>query len=240
MPDQQPTIKQQRDLKQEMKEQRRQAAARGERVKNIITWSIIGAVLAGVVALIVMTGGGTASSTVAAVTDQDHIRGKQTAPVVIIEYSDFQCPACASYFPVMKSLEQKYGDKLALVYRYYPLTQIHKNADLASRAGEAAAVQGKFWEMHDILFDRQNDWAAGSDVQQQMLDYAAELKLDVNKFKSDLTSQPVKDRVSRDVASGNAVALQGTPTFFLNGQKIANPGSEDAFAKLIDAALAGR
>lgn len=240
MPDQSaPTIKEQRDLKQQDKERRRQAAARQGRIKTIITWSIVGLVVAGIVALIVVSRGPAGSGTVAAVTDQDHIQGPRTAKATVIEYSDFQCPACAAYYPIMKGLEQKYGDKLALVYRYFPLTQIHQNADLASRAGEAAASQGKFWEMHDLLFERQDSWSTASNAKQMMIDYAQELQLDETKFTKDIDSKEVKDRVNVDVSSGNSAGLSGTPTFFLNGTKLTNPGSADAFSKLIDAQLAG-
>ncbi len=236
-----PTIKEQRHLKQEMKEQRRQSAAHQERTKQIVTWSIVGLVVVGIVALIIASRGpaGSGSSSVAAVTDQDHVQGPRTAKAVVIEYSDLQCPACGAYYPIMKGLQQKYGDKLALVYRHYPLTQLHQYAQLAAQASEAANLQGKFWEMHDLLFERQDSWPQAKNVRQTMIDYATELKFDVAKFTTDLDSSVVKDRVNRDVSSGNAVGISGTPTFFLNGTKLTNPGSADAFSKLIDAQLAG-
>lgn len=239
MPDaSQPTIKEQRNLKQEEKERRRQASARQNKMKNIITWSIVGAVIVAIVVLIVISskGGGT-TATVASVTAEDHVKGSATAPVTIIEYSDFQCPACAAYFPIMKSLEQKYGDQIAIVYRNYPLTQIHPNAQLAAQAAEAANLQGKFWEMHDLLFERQSSWSSLSNAKQTFIDYAKELQLDEQKFTDDLNSSDIKNRVAADVASGNSVAISGTPTFFLNGKKLTNPSTEDAFAKLIDAEL---
>jgi len=232
---QQPTIKEQRDLKQQEKDRRRQTAARGERTKNIITWSIVGAVVLGIIYLVVISAkSGGSTATVAAVTSDDHLKGSQTAKVTLIEYSDFQCPACAAYFPIVKSLEQKYGDKIAIVYRNYPLTQIHQNAQISAQAAEAANLQGKFWEMHDILFDRQSSWSTAGNVKQTLTDFAKELQLDEKKFSDDLNSSAVKDRVTKDVTSGNAVGVTGTPTFFLNGKKLSNPASEDAFVKLID------
>lgn len=240
MPDQlPPTIKQQRDLKQQEKERRRQASARHDRTKNIITWSIVGAVAVGIVALIIISsrGSGSPSGAVVAVTDQDHVRGPVSAKAVIIEYSDFQCPACGAYYPTMKNLEKKYGDQIAIVYRNFPLTSLHKNAQLAAQAAEAANLQGKFWEMHDRLFERQEDWSTLSDAGKTFGEYAKELNLDVTRFSADLTSSPVKDRVTRDVDSGNAVNIAGTPTFFMNGKKLTNPGSEDVFSSLIDAEL---
>lgn len=239
MPDQPaPTIKEQRNLKQEMKEQRRRSVARQERTKNIITWSIVGAVIIGVVALIVMSSKGSGNNAVvAAVTDQDHIQGPSTAKAVIIEYSDFQCPACGAFYSTLKNIEKKYGDRIALVYRNYPLTSLHQNAQLAAQAAEAANLQGKYWEMHDLLFERQKDWSAVGDVATTFTDYAQELKLDTSKFSTDLKSAAVKDRITRDVDSGNAVGIAGTPTFFLNGKQLTNPGSEEVFSGLIDAEL---
>jgi protein-disulfide isomerase len=236
MPDQQPTIKQQRDLKQEMKEQRRQANARQERVKNIITWSVIGLAVAGVITLIVIGSRGTPTTgTLPSVSSADHVLGSSTAAVTLIEYSDFECPACATYQPIVNELEKKYGDKIAVVYRYFPLRQIHKSADLAAQASEAAGLQGKFWEMHDLLFSRQTQWSTASDVKQTLIDYASELKLDTAKFTADLESQTVKDRVNIDVASGEAIGINSTPTFYLNGEKLANMNPNiDAFAAKID------
>lgn len=235
----QPTVKQQRDLKQQEKDRRRQATARQDKTKNIITWTSIGVVVVGIIWLIAVSSkGGGSNVAVAAVTADDHIRGVQTAPVVLIEYSDFQCPACGSYFPIVQGLKVTYGDQLAVVYRNYPLTQLHQYAQLAAQAAEAAARQGKYWEMHDLLFDRQKSWSTASDVKQTFIDYAKELKLDEATFKNDLESSTVKDRVTRDITSGNAVSITGTPTFFLNGEKIANPNGEAAFKQLIDAKLA--
>lgn len=235
----QPTIKQQRDLKHEMKEQRRQTARRQEKTKNIVTWSIVGAVIAGVIYLIVVGGGGGSSTnaTVAAVDPAvDHIEGSATAQVVMVEYSDYECSACSAYYPTVKEMQTKYGDKLALVYRNYPLTTLHQYAQVSAEAAEAAGLQGKYWEMHDKLFDNR-DWVTASNVKQTLIGYAKELKLDEKKFATDIDSSTVKNRIQRDVDSGNAVAITGTPTFFLNGKRIDNPAGSDNFIKAIDAAL---
>lgn len=240
MPDQlQPTIKQLRDLKQEEKERRRQAAQRQNRVKNIVTWGIVGLVLAGVVALIVVSSkGSTSSGTLAPITDQDHLRGSLTAKAMIIEYSDFQCPACGLYYPILKELETKYGEKIGVVYRHFPLTTVHQYSQQAAQASEAAQFQGKFWEMHDKLFEEQKNWSVESDVKKVFTEYAKGLGLDPAKFSDDMNSSAVKDRITKDVDNGNAIKISGTPTFYLNGSKISNPGTTDAFAKLIDDALA--
>jgi protein-disulfide isomerase len=231
------TIKTQRELKQEMKQQKRQAAARQDKVKNIITWTIIGGVVVAIIALAIASRGGSGSGTVAPVTDQDHVRGERSAKAVIIEYSDFQCPACGAYHPVLKNLEAKFGKDVAVVYRNFPLTTLHQYAQLAAQAAEAANLQGKYWEMHDLLFERQDAWPKSGNVQQTFVEYANELKLDTAKFTQDITSSTVKDRVALDVTSGNAVAINSTPTFYLNGKKLNNPGSEAAFSTLIEAEL---
>ncbi len=241
-PPAQPTIKQQRDLKQEMKEQKRNEARRQEKTKNIITWSIVGVVIAGIMTLIVISaqGGGSVNANVAAVdATVDHVQGSSDAKAVLIEYSDYQCPACGAYYPLVKQMQEKYGDKLALVYRNYPLTSLHQYAQLGAQAAEAAGLQDKYWEMHDKLFDNQDDWVKAGDVKQKLIDYAKELKLDEKKFKGDLDSSTVKTRVQRDIDSGNAVSVNSTPTFYLNGKKITNPVGADAFSKVIDGVLAG-
>jgi protein-disulfide isomerase len=226
--------------RQQEKLLRRGQGGRGQKANQIVTWGIIGITVAAVIAAIIFAGGSNKALTVAPVTDADHIVGSRTAPAVLIEYSDFQCPACTAYYTVVKNLEAKYGEKLAVVYRNYPLTQLHKNAQLAAQAAEAANLQGAFWPMHDILFDRQDAWANDTSAQQIFTNYATELKLDVAKFGADIDSSVVKDRVAVDVASGNAVGLTGTPTFFLNGTKMDNPGSEQGMINIIDKALAGK
>lgn len=234
----QPTIKQQRDLKQELKAQRRQSQARRERMKSIVTWSVVGLAVVGMIVLVMVSKGGSSESgTLAPVTSDDHIKGSASAPAVLVEYSDYQCPACGAYYPVVKDLAAKYGEKLAVVFRNFPLTSIHPNAQLAAQAAEAAGLQGKYWEMHDQLFENQQTWSAASDIQQTFIDYAKQLGLDEAKFRSDLTSNPVKDRVQRDITSGNTIGINATPTFYLNGEKLTNPAGQAAFEQLIDAAL---
>jgi protein-disulfide isomerase len=117
------------------------------------------------------------------------------------------------------------------------LRQIHKNADLSARASEAAAKQGKFWEMHDMLFDNQEKWAEDNNARNIFEGYASSLELDMEKFKIDIESQDAKDKVQSDFESGRASSVTGTPTFFLNGKKIENPRSSEEFRRLIIDAL---
>lgn len=172
------------------------------------------------------------------VSDSDWYVGGKDATVTLVEYSDFQCPACAAYYPVMKSLAQNYGDKLKIVYRNYPLSQIHANAQLAAQAAEAAGIQGKFFEMHDVLFSNQNNWSDLADPTEAFTTYATQIGLNVDQFKTDLTSSAVKDAIAQDVRGGNRANVDSTPTFFLNGLQISsNPQGLAPFMTLIDAAL---
>lgn len=206
--------------------------------QTITVWLIVAAII-GLVVLIAVLGSraSTSSSPIPEVTSADHISGPITAKAVLVEYSDFQCPACAAYQPIVKQLQQEFGDKLALVYREYPLRQTHKSAQIAAQAAEAADKQGKFWSYHDMLFDRQTSWPQALNVEQTFVDYAKELGLDTAKFSSDYNSQAVKDRIEVDVKSGDTANIPGTPTFYLNGTRI-NPQSFNEFKSLIDSSLA--
>lgn len=169
----------------------------------------------------------------------EHTMGAGNKGVTLIEYGDFQCPSCGAYFPVLQEVKKKYGDDIKFQFRNFPLTQIHPNAMAAHRAAEAASKQGKFWEMHDLLYQRQNLWSSSQNVAQMMEDYATELALNVEQFKQDYQSSSVNDVINADIAAGNQLKITGTPTFILNGQKLDNPDrTVDAFSKLIDAEIA--
>ncbi|MDP2630175.1 MAG: thioredoxin domain-containing protein [Candidatus Uhrbacteria bacterium] len=176
-----------------------------------------------------------ASGEIAVVDASDHVRGNELAQKTLVEYSDLQCPACKAYYPILKDVEKEFGTTVRIVYRHFPLTQIHKNSLAASYATEAASKQGKFWEMHDMLFEKQELWSSGENVAETFVGYAKELGLDTEKFKTDMGSQDVKDRVKRDMNSGTAAGVPGTPTFFLNGKQIDSPRSFEAFRALLQA-----
>lgn len=162
--------------------------------------------------------------------------GLASSSVAVVEYSDFQCPACATYAPVVKQLIADYGDRISVTYRHFPLG-IHPNAPAAAAASEAAGLQGKFWEMSDVLFERQADWSATRAPEELFLSYARTLGLNVERFTADLNSAAVKRAVADDLASANATGLSHTPTFFINGQEIDNPNSYDEFSALVEVAL---
>lgn len=197
----------------------------------ILTTIIIVGGIAGLVFLSGSPSGG--NGTLPEVTTEDHLQGPSSSPAVLVAYSDFQCPACLAYEPILKSLKTEFGDKLTIVFRHFPLKTIHQYAEAAARASEAANLQGKFWEMHDLLYDRQKSWTASTNIDSTLADYAKELGLDVEKFTTDYKSTTVKERVDRDINSGLSLGINSTPTFYLNGSKISNPNSQQAFTDLI-------
>lgn len=178
----------------------------------------------------------TSSVTGQEVTADDWVKGPADAKVTLIEYSDLQCPACASYYPLVKDLGKAFPKDLRIVYRHFPLRQIHTNAQLAAQAAEAAGIQSRFWEYHDILFERQRDWAIEDDPRELFYKYAKELKLDEEKFKTDIDSEAVKQAIDLDIKQGMQARVNATPSFILNGQKIVNPRSLEEFKQLIEKA----
>ncbi|MDB5259193.1 MAG: hypothetical protein JWO73_401 [Candidatus Taylorbacteria bacterium] len=172
------------------------------------------------------------------VTSADWITGSTTAPVTVVEYSDLQCPACQSYHNlVLKKLIAEEGSKFRFVYRHFPLPQ-HMNAYTAALAAEAAGKQGKFWEMHDKLFETQKDWEklATSTAAETFAGYAKTLGLDAAKFKSDESDPALFAKVASSSESGNKTGVDSTPTFFVNGTSIDNPNSYDEFKAVIEKA----
>ena len=172
------------------------------------------------------------------VTVADHVRGPIGAPVTVIEYSDFQCPACALYYPVVEQLIAS-STNVRVVYRHFPLyPKPHPNAMIAAQAAEAAGKQGKFWEMYHFLFPGQNTWADLS--QEKALDifrgYATDIGLNISQYNTDFDSPEVKAKITADRTEGDALGINGTPTFFVNGKAIVNPKGYEAFKKIIDEA----
>ena len=174
------------------------------------------------------------SSNVAPVSAKDITNGENKAKVTLIEYSDFQCPACATYHPIVKQLLEEYKGKIYFVYRIFPLTNIHPNAKISSRAAYAAYKQNKFFEISDLLFGRQKDWSSASDPTGIFMDYARELKLDLKKFQTDLNSDEAKNYVNDSEKQALAEGINSTPTFIVNGVKIKNPAGYEEFKKIID------
>lgn len=152
--------------------------------------------------------------------------GSKKAKVTLVEFSDYECPACGAVNPVVKKLLKKYPNKIRFYYHYFPLPQ-HPESELAAFTSEAAGKQGKFWEMHDKLFENQK-----SLKKEDLLKYAKDLKLDMNKFQKDLVSSEVKQQITADLALGTEIGINQTPTFFLNGIKM-DTFSVEAIEKVI-------
>ena len=168
----------------------------------------------------------------------DHTVGTAGAKVQLLEYGDYQCPACGFFHPITKQIAERYQDRITFTFRHFPLENLHKNAMIASEAAEAAGAQGKYFEMHDKLFTGQSAWSELADPMPTFNQYAGEIGLDVAKFTSDVTSNKYEAMVRASYARGMGLGVNSTPTFFLNGKKIENtPRTYGAFQALIDAAL---
>lgn len=151
----------------------------------------------------------------------DHVLGNKDAKVIIIEYGDYECPGCGAFAPVMSQVSAKYGDSIAFVFRNFPLSSIHPNARAAAAAAESAGLQGKYWEMHDKLYDNQQNWENlnGKQRTDTFASYATTLGLDKDKFIAGLTSDQVIKKIDFDIALGDKVGVNATPTVFVNGKK---------------------
>ena len=166
-----------------------------------------------------------------------HVRGAADAPVTLEEYGDFQCPPCGRLAEPLQQLEKDYGPRLRVIFRNFPFT-IHEHAFEAAHAAEAAGLQGHFWEMHDLLYREQAAWAKSKDVQSLFEGYAGMIHLDVPRFKKDMASERVKEKVEADQKRGQALGVKNTPTIFINQQEVP-PSSLNptALRAAIDAAL---
>lgn len=164
------------------------------------------------------------------VTGRDHIRGPAHAPVTLVEYGDFECPHCGAAYPIVEELRRLVGEELRFVYRHFPLTNSHPHAERAAEAAEAAGAQGRFWAMHDMLFEHQHALDDPS-----LLAYAEALKLDTARFVLELAAQTHAPRVREDFMGGVRSGVNGTPTFFVN--EVRHDGPHD-LASLLRAVTA--
>jgi protein-disulfide isomerase len=148
------------------------------------------------------------------ISDTDHIEGNVHALIELVEYGDYQCPHCGRAYPIVKRIQEELGTNLKFVFRNFPLRNVHPQAMKAAIATEAAGLQGKFWQMHDIVFENQNALSRSS-----LLKYAKVLELDIDKFTIDITRSELRNKVAEDFESGIRSGVNGTPTFFINGEK---------------------
>lgn len=204
--------------------------------KRIVFWTVAVAFIAFCVYIVISGANGNTIYLPGEVNEADHTKGNPNAEIVIVEYSDLQCPACTQYHELVKEVISEYEDEILFVYRHFPLKSIHPNAVYAARATEAAAKQNKFWEMLDILFANQREWATQNRAiaEDYFVEAAGALNLNVNQFQSDYTSDDVAQIVEDQFQSARKANLSYTPTFFLNGELIENPRNLEEFKQLIE------
>lgn len=154
----------------------------------------------------------------------DHVFGNKNSKVVLVEYGDFQCPACGAAYPQVKAVTEEYKDQIAFIFRNFPLTTLHPNAQAAAAAAEAAGLQGKYWEMHDKLYESQGTWssASASDRGDLFESYAMGLSLNIKKFDNalDASNSGVTQKINFDKAVGNKLGVNAAPTLYLDGKSI--------------------
>lgn len=204
--------------------------------------AIIVVVLGGVFFFTNKDSGSTKSSSKATATN--HVEGSTSSGVKLVEYGDYECPYCGAYYPYVKQAVEAYKDKIQFQFRNLPLTSIHKNARAGARAAEAAALQGKFWEMHDKLYENQDangktGWVVSNNpLDQYFANYARQLGLDTNKFKTDYASSAVNDVINADLAEFKKTGYEeSTPTFILDGKQVKPGYSVEEFTRAFDAAI---
>jgi protein-disulfide isomerase len=146
--------------------------------------------------------------------ERDHIQGSADASVTLVEYGDYECPYCGAAYPIIKEVQSRLGDRLRFVFRNFPITTSHPHAEQAAEAAEAAAAQGTFWEMHDLLYENQRHLEQGD-----LHRYAEQLGLDGRAFQEDLAQHVYAERVREDFMSGVRSGVNGTPTFYINGAR---------------------
>jgi protein-disulfide isomerase len=210
------------------------------KTKEIVIWFAVIAVLIGGLWLLISAVNAPTTpialpeiKNVPAVSKTDFTIGSSSTKVTLIEYADFQCPGCAIMHAIIKKLEADFKDNLRLVYRFFPLTNIHQNSLTSTQAAYAASLQGKFWEMYDMIYENQDSWSNSSDAKSIFVDYAKKLNLNLNKFNADIQSDSTKKFITDEQNKGLDLGINATPTIFMNGKQIQNPTTYEDFKKLI-------
>jgi len=148
------------------------------------------------------------------ITRNDHIRGPINAPITLVEYGDYECPHCALAYPIVNQVQSFFRERMRFVFRHFPLTEIHPHAEIAAESAEFAGAAGRFWDMHDALFENQ-----GALEDEDLAEYAVELGLDEKRLIREVTSSVYGPRIREDFKSGVRAGVNGTPTFFINGER---------------------
>jgi protein-disulfide isomerase len=163
---------------------------------------------------------------------RDHAQGPADAPVTLVEYGDYECPYCGKTYPIIKQLREKLGDRLRFVFRHFPLNNVHRHAGIAAQAAEAAAGQGKFWAMHDMLYEHQEELA---DI--DIVRFALRIGLEVYQFQADLSADRHAGKVLRDYEGGVVSGVSGTPALFVNGKRYRGPIAYEPLLAAVESAL---
>jgi len=229
---------QQREIRAQKQAAAEAAAQRKAIVVKSIVWGL-GAIILTVAALMVYDSIFAPPASVDEVVETDIRKGNPDAKLTLVEYSDFQCPACRAQHESIRQIWPQIKGSVNFVYRHFPLSNIHPHAITAAKYSEAAAKQGKFWELHDIFFDRQGQWSRVKDIKPVFDGYVAELKLDMAQFEKDLASDAVKEKVARDSQSARKARAASTPTLFLNGELLRNVREPDRLRAVIRDAIKG-
>jgi protein-disulfide isomerase len=170
-----------------------------------------------------------------AITSADWTKGDAGAPIRLVEYSDFQCPSCAMVDPLIKEALKGEESRVFFVYRHFPLSQIHANAQYAAQAAEAAGRQGKFWEVHDLLFEKQDEWGESENAQEMIKNYVITTGINMEQWAVDVNDQEIIKKIENDAQGALRAGVDGTPTFFMNGKAIGRtPTSVNAWKELFD------
>lgn len=162
------------------------------------------------------------------VSSNDHIQGNPNAPIELLEYGDYQCPFCWKAYPLVKHLKMELGERVKFIFRNFPLNKVHPHAKIAAMASEAAALQGRYWEMHDLLFQNHKQLNYNS-----LLGYAELLELDMPRFETDMGSMTLEEKIETQFLSGIRSGVNATPTFFINGERYLDSWDENNLLEFI-------
>ncbi len=180
----------------------------------------------------------TSNSSASSAKPSDHVEGQGSTGVTLVEFGDYECPFCGEYYPTVKAIVKQYFSQITFQFVNFPLVTIHPNAFAGARAAEAASMMGQFWQMHDLLYQNQNQWVSASNPLPYFMLYAKSLGLNTNTFVKDYNSEAVNNVINADITKGNNLGIDATPTFYLDGKQIQPANSITAFQTLINAAIA--
>lgn len=211
-------------------------------------WAVLGVIAVFVVGAIWVSNNNKANAPSSSSAPTHHVEGKGTTGVTLVEYGDYECPICGDYYQTVKQVAAQFNDQIYFQFSNLPLTSIHPNAFAGARAAEAAGLMGKFWQMHDLLYENQNSWAQSSNPQPYFDSYAQQLGLNVNTFKQKMASEQVNSLINADLGAFAKTKQQdATPTFFLDGKYVSNTELVDSngpsvqkFAQVINAEIASK